>query len=237
MNYKSSALFALLLLWNCATVPPKDPLRVPSPTEEAIRAWQTENDIELSEPAFQLLVAQVESPCSSCSETWHFKSGEHGIFVQDINYSQTQGGKWSHGQGAQGLPEAIKTSTSYFNSNGSMSQILHDYYLDQLRDLNIKNGKPGPITDRDIKAYPFAAFLKDIEKTTLGPMGRLIVLSSPKLAPIRINGKRKGYTNKRFVVGAGEYEIQIEQPLGCRTNVAVGEFETWFVACPLQPIH
>lgn len=234
-----SGLMIVLMSESCTTMRPESRLKVPSPAEESIRAWQAANDIDLSERAFRLLLDQIEEdPCPNCSATYHFKDE---ISRSDRKRVDPKAGSQSNRQ-----PPARPTSTSPSSvketpwiPSGTMRAALRDHYLDQLRDINRSEGKRPIIKDEDILAYPFSAFLKDLASglggDPLGPIGRLIVQSKPSVALIFIDGKKKGYTEKRFVVNAGTYLVRVQEDtsrLFCEVTVAIRESETRTVMCP-----
>lgn len=209
---------------------------MPTPVEQSIRVWQEDNNIEMSAKAFQLLVDQVETACANCTETYHFDpegtSPSHRDLPENASVTAIKKGAAAKAP----LPKEPTYSPPAPPPTGDLRRMLRESYLDQLRDINMAKGKKIVIESADIMAYTFSAFLKDIGfyDAPFGSLGRLIVESDPKTADIKINGKRKGYTNKRFVVRTGSYRVEIDEPtrkLSCDTTVLIGDSEEKTVVC------
>lgn len=221
---------AILMNGSCASQHPSNKFGVLSPVEQSIRTWQTENSIALSKEAFNLLVRQAGEDCGNCTTTYHFSPAGQSN-GSSVHASSTAGGK----EPAKGAPASPSQQTAQYVTPppSEIRYALYDYYLDQLRDLKMKKGKKPVIEAADILEYSFTSFLRDMRLDN-GSMGRLIVQSKPATAQITINGKRKGFTNKRFVVEAGSHRVEITEPtfkLACDVLIRVNEFETKTVVC------
>lgn len=145
------------------------------------------------------------------------------------------------GQASMASTGASESSITPLVSPSSVNQALFEYYLDQIRDLKVEEERAPVVEPSDIKRYPFSSFLRDIRIAFGGgsfdSVGRLIVQSKPQLALIKINDKKKGYTNKRFVVEAGKYSVRVYKAdgnLSCEKEIDVGESEIQVVACELS---
>ncbi|MES1242905.1 MAG: PEGA domain-containing protein [Acidobacteriota bacterium] len=236
MKYMA-VLFSLTVLMtngSCTAHRPSNKFGVPSPVEQSIRTWQDDNNIDLSESAFALLVEQAGEDCSNCMTTYHYGQGD-----------PSKAGASEHATTHAGTESGVKdpamtgtsASTPVVPPPSEMRYALYDYYLDQLRDLKRQKGGRSVIEAADIKSYTFTSFLRDIGFGG-GAMAKLFVQSRPVTAPIIINGKRKGFTNKRFVVEAGDHRVEVRDPqsgLNCDLLVKLGEFESKTVVC--EPPH
>lgn len=228
-------IVALLACGSCASQRPINPFGMVSPVEQRIRTWQTDNNLELSEKAFQLLVKQAEGNCENCTTTYHYQRVSAHY---PSNPSERASTKVNHSVNPNIESMEIPASEQMISGpitppTGELRYELYDYYLDQLRDIRRSIGKGLVIEASDIMAYSFTTFLRDIGFSD-GAMGRLIVQSRPSTAGITINGKRKGFTNKRFVVQAGNHRVEVHEPtlkLSCDTTITVDESETKTVVC------
>ena len=236
MKYKAVLISIVIVLGNegCSGSRPSNKFGVPSSMERSILEWKAENDIDLSDDAFRLLVEQAGASCENCTEAYHFKSGSAQRPVDHSENESTVAGATKIEPGKTPAYGKGRAPTQPVTPPmGDLRRALHDYYLDQLRDINMEKGKKPVIHSSDIMAYSFTSFLRDLGFSD-GTVGRLIVQSRPKTAFITINGKRKGYTNKRFVVETGRYRVKVDDPasrLSCDTTVAVSESETRIVIC------
>jgi hypothetical protein len=112
------------------------------------------------------------------------------------------------------------------------------YYLYNVRDFKIDSetlrvGVVRIIGIADINAYPVEKFLSEVQHKLGGPTGRLAVSSRPDNAPIRLDGKENGRTDKVSIEAAGHHEIGVVgSGLHCKGNVYIPTGGTATFKCP-----
>lgn len=141
----------------------------------------------------------------------------------------------------------ITNLMSFRESSGGSQTVfvssLVEYYLYEVRDWKINKASQGlwfesrirKIDISDINAYPVTKFLASIDAVLKGRTGRLVVKSNPTDRGITIDGKDWGFTNKVFVVSAGDHFVTVakKQPnLGCERKVNVPANTTQQFDCP-----
>lgn len=106
-------------------------------------------------------------------------------------------------------------------------------YCFELRDTAGKGAKS--IDEKTVDRLPFASF---IERFLLPfsdrPVGYLEVRSTPGEGDIQVDDKRRGYTNKLFVVSGGTHEVRVTwggTTTSCWQRVQVSAGETERVQC------
>jgi hypothetical protein len=91
------------------------------------------------------------------------------------------------------------------------------------------------LTVEDVRGYTVAKFLRERARMLESSTGRLVVTSQPDAASISIDGDEKGFTNKTFVVSAGEHGVSVkkkEASLDCDDKVSVPANTTKYFHCP-----
>ena len=238
MRYKLEFAGVVILLASGSCVAPHhgNKFGVLSPIERSVRAWQADNHIELREDAFRLLVEQAGIGCTNCTTTYHREpEGTEHAGALEGNASTSIAGKGSIQGNSPSTFKERTSSPTIVSPTGEFRQALYEYYLDQLRDIMAEKGKT-VMEVSDIMANSFTAFLRDhgLSDGSSLQVGRLIVRSEPKAAIIIINDRRKGYTDKRFIVGAGRYKIKVTQSnprFSCNETVLVHESEVITLIC------
>ena len=84
---------------------------------------------------------------------------------------------------------------------------------------------------KDFATSSVSSFLDHIAPLLEGDVGELIVSSKPDTAAITIDGKDRGFTNRKFVVSSGAHDVGTENP-SCHHPINVPTNKTATFACP-----
>lgn len=136
----------------------------------------------------------------------------------------------------------IEASPTLYSASGhpaaKRADVLVGAYLSDLRDAKYeKTSSPKltelELTSGDVEQYSFADYLKNLQQQAiLKDPGLLTVTSVPPGADIRIDGAKRGLTNKDFVVSRGGHAILVKaEKTTCSDNVDV-EGDPVLYKCP-----